>query len=74
VKALCTPPFEVQVALFPCLAANIVVLNRMMGPVGAPGAAANTARTATADAERWHRELLEEVHRSNVDQANLLLR
>ncbi len=66
-------PFEVHVALFPRLATNIAVLNRMMGSVGPRGAAAYTASTATADAERQHRELLEEVCRGKTNQVNLLL-
>ncbi len=73
-ETFCAVPFKVQVALFPHLAANIAMPDCMMGPVGAPGAAADAASAATADAERRHCELLEEVRCGNVDQANLLLR
>jgi hypothetical protein len=76
-EAFRAAPFEVQVALFPRLAANVAALDRMMGPVGTPGAAANAASAATAataDAERRHCKLLEEVRCGNADQANLLLR
>jgi hypothetical protein len=63
----------VQVALLYRLAANVAALDCMMGPVGSPGAAADAASAATADDDRQHHKLLEEVYCGNADQVNLLL-
>ncbi len=71
--AFCAALFKVQVTLFPRLAANITALDCIMGPVGTPGAAPDTASAATADAEGQYCELLEEVRHGNADQTNLLL-
>ncbi len=67
VEAFCAALFEVQMAPFPRLAANVATLDRLMGPVGTPSTAADAASAATADAEWRHRELLKEICRGNTD-------
>ncbi len=60
---------EVQLEMFPCFVANEAALDRLLGPLTAPGTAADSERAA----ERWHRELMEEVYRGQHDLADLLL-
>ncbi len=69
-EAFAAAPYEVQLVLFPFLAANVAALDRLLGPLSAR----DTAAAAAADAERRHRELLGEIRRANADQVNLLLR
>ncbi len=50
---------EAQLEMFPRFMANVVALDRLLGPLTAPGTAAAVERAA----EHWHGELMEEVCR-----------
>ncbi len=62
-------PLEAQLEMFPRFAANVAALDRLLGPLTAPGTAADAERAV----ERRHRELMEEVRRGQRDLADLLL-
>jgi cobalamin biosynthesis protein CbiG len=55
--------------MFPRYVANVAALDRLLGPLTAPGTAADTERAA----ERRHQELVEEVRRGRRDLADLPL-
>ncbi len=62
-------PLEAQLEMFPRFAANVAALDPLLGPLTAPG----TAADAECAAERWHRELMEEVRQGQRDLADFLL-
>ncbi len=62
-------PLEAQLEMFPCFAANVAALDRLLGPLIAPGTAADAERAA----EWRHQELMVEVCRGQRDLADLLL-
>ncbi len=68
-KAFAGALLEAQLEMFPRFAANVAVLDRLLGPL--------TATSTAADAERaveWrHRELMEEIRRGQRDLADPLL-
>jgi hypothetical protein len=68
-RAFTGAPLEVQLEMFPCFAANVAALDRLLGPLTAPCTAADAERAA----ERRHLELMEEVRRGQRDLADLLL-
>ncbi len=68
-QAFMGAPLKAQLEMFPCFRANVAALDRLLGPLTAPGTAVYAERTA----KRRHRELMEEVRWGHRDLADLLL-
>ncbi len=68
-RAFAGAPLEAQLVMFPCFAANMAALDRLLGPLTASSTAADTERAA----ERRHQELMKEVRRGQRDLVDLLL-
>ncbi len=68
-RAFAGAPLKAQLEMFSHFAANVAALDRLLGPLTAPGTAADAERAA----EQRHRELMEEVRRDQRDLADLLL-
>ncbi len=68
-RAFVGAPLEAQLEMFPRFVANVAALDRLLGPLTAPGTAADAERAA----EWQHQELMEEVRRGQRDLADLLL-
>ncbi len=62
-------PLEVQLEMFPRFAANVAALYCLLGPLTAPGTAADAKRGA----ERQHQELMEKVCRGQSYLADFLV-